>query len=143
MKVDSGLPSTWAIPSVMPWRRPLDIVCGTEKRSQSASSLKLTSPSGVSGGSFPAAYYGLYGDRIFQEFEQRFLRKNVQGALVLRALRPWNLLGLMTPWLSRSDLASNYYHKRVFDEATFADLTAYQGTAEQYDDMTMLVVEVR
>jgi sigma-B regulation protein RsbU (phosphoserine phosphatase) len=26
--------------------------------------------------------------------------------------------------------------------ATFADLLAYQGTAEQYDDMTMLVVEV-
>jgi NTE family protein len=83
--------------------------------------------SGVSGGSFPAAYYGLYGDRIFQEFEPRFLRKNVQGALLLRALRPWNLLGLMTPWLSRSDLASSYYHKRVFDEATFADLTEAGG----------------
>jgi len=83
--------------------------------------------SGVSGGSFPAAYYGLYGDRIFQEFEPRFLKKNVQGALVLRTLLPWNLLGLMTPWLSRSDLASNYYHKRVFDEATFADLTEARG----------------
>jgi NTE family protein len=83
--------------------------------------------SGVSGGSFPAAYYGLYGDRIFEEFEPRFLKKNVQGALVLQMLRPWNLLGLMTPWLSRSDLASDYYHKRVFDEATFADLTEARG----------------
>jgi NTE family protein len=83
--------------------------------------------SGVSGGSFPAAYYGLYGDRIFQEFEPRFLKKNVQGALVLRTLLPWNLLGLMTPWLSRSDLASNYYHKRVFEGATFADLTEARG----------------
>lgn len=27
--------------------------------------------------------------------------------------------------------------------ATFADLAAYQGTTEQYDDMTMLVVSVR
>ena len=26
--------------------------------------------------------------------------------------------------------------------ATFADLAAYQGQAEQYDDMTMLVVEI-
>jgi NTE family protein len=33
----------------------------------------------------------------------------------------------MTPWLSRSDLASKYYHKRVFDEATFADLTEARG----------------
>ena len=83
--------------------------------------------SGVSGGSFPAAYYGLYGDRIFEEFEPRFLNKNVQGALLLRALYPWNLLGLMTPWLSRSDLASSYYHKRVFDGATFADLAEAGG----------------
>jgi sigma-B regulation protein RsbU (phosphoserine phosphatase) len=27
--------------------------------------------------------------------------------------------------------------------AIFADLVAYQGTAEQYDDMTMLIVDVR
>jgi len=31
--------------------------------------------SSVSGGSFTAAYYGLYGERIFTDFEQRFLRK--------------------------------------------------------------------
>ena len=38
--------------------------------------------SGVSGGSFPAAYYALYGDRIFTEFEPLFLRKDVEGALL-------------------------------------------------------------
>ena len=38
--------------------------------------------SGVSGGSFPAAYFGLYGDRIFEDFEERFLYRNVQGALL-------------------------------------------------------------
>lgn len=27
--------------------------------------------------------------------------------------------------------------------ATFADLAAYQGTAEQYDDMTMLVMAIQ
>jgi len=83
--------------------------------------------SGVSGGSFPAAYYGLFGDRIFDEFEERFLRKNVQGALVLQVLNPVNLVLLMTPYLNRSDLASRFYHKNVFDEATFADLTAARG----------------
>jgi serine phosphatase RsbU (regulator of sigma subunit) len=28
-------------------------------------------------------------------------------------------------------------------EATFTDLVAYQATASQYDDMTLLVVEVK
>lgn len=35
----------------------------------------------LSGGSFTAAYYGLYGDRIFQDFEHRFLRKNWESEL--------------------------------------------------------------
>jgi NTE family protein len=83
--------------------------------------------SGVSGGSFPAAYYGLYGDRVFEEFEERFLKKNIQRILIWRALLPWNLLRLMTPYLSRSDLASSYYHKNVFDRATFADLAERWG----------------
>jgi NTE family protein len=83
--------------------------------------------SGVSGGSFPAVYYGLFGDRIFDDFEERFLRKNVQGVLVRQVLNPLNLVLLMTPYLSRSDLASRYYHKNVFDEATFADLAAVRG----------------
>jgi NTE family protein len=83
--------------------------------------------SGVSGGSFPAAYYGLYGDRIFEEFEPRFLKKNIQAALIRQSLKPWNLVRLMTPRLSRSDLASRYYHENVFDEATFADLAEAEG----------------
>jgi NTE family protein len=83
--------------------------------------------SGVSGGSFTAAYYGLYGERIFDEFEPRFLRKNIQWALILQALKPWNLVRLLTPSLNRSDLASLYYHDNVFDNATFADLTVAGG----------------
>jgi NTE family protein len=83
--------------------------------------------SGVSGGSFPAAYYGLFGDRIFEDFESRFLKKNVQGALLFQALRPWNLVRLFTPWLSRSDLASRYYDDKIFDGATYADLTKAGG----------------
>ncbi len=83
--------------------------------------------SGVSGGSFPAAYYGLFGDRIFEEFEPRFLRRNVQLAILLQALRPVNLLRLTTASLSRSDLAAQYYDKKVFDGATFADLGRTRG----------------
>jgi len=88
---------------------------------------EVDSISGVSGGSFPAAYYGLFGDRIFEEFEPRFLNKNVQRALFLRVLRPWNLLRLFTARLSRSDLASRYYDDKIFDGATFADLTQAKG----------------
>ncbi len=83
--------------------------------------------SGVSGGSFPAAYYGLFGDRIFEDFAERFLRKNVQAALFLRILRPWNLIRLATPWLSRSAIASRYYDEKVFDGATYADLQVANG----------------
>ena len=43
---------------------------------------------GVSGGSFTALAYGLYGDRLFSEYEQRFLKRNVQGELIGRALNP-------------------------------------------------------
>jgi len=78
--------------------------------------------SGVSGGSFPAAYYGLFGD-----FEERFLRRNIQRTLVWRTLAPWNLVRVMTPYLSRSDIAARLYHEEVFDRATFADLTAARG----------------
>ena len=37
--------------------------------------------SSVSGGSFTAGYYGLFGDRIFEDFESKFLKKNIQGGL--------------------------------------------------------------
>ena len=44
--------------------------------------------SSVSGGSFTAAYYGLYGDKIFDDFERDFLRLNVQGKLISGILSP-------------------------------------------------------
>ncbi|MGT2433186.1 patatin-like phospholipase family protein [Cupriavidus basilensis] len=36
---------------------------------------------GVSGGSFTALAYGLYGDKLFDDYEQRFLKRDVQGRL--------------------------------------------------------------
>src|SRR5205814_293529 len=39
---------------------------------------------GVSGGSFTALAYGLYGDKLFDDYEQRFLKRNVQGELIKR-----------------------------------------------------------
>ena len=44
---------------------------------------------GVSGGSFTALSYALYGDQLFSEYEERFLKRNVQGTLLARALNPF------------------------------------------------------
>ena len=78
--------------------------------------------SSVSGGSFTSAYYGLRGDRIFEDFEDRFLRKNVQGALIGQVFNPINWVRLLSSSYGKSDLAARYYDKILFDKATFADL---------------------
>ena len=43
---------------------------------------------GVSGGSFTALAYGLYGEKLFDECERRFLKRDVQGELIARFLSP-------------------------------------------------------
>jgi NTE family protein len=86
--------------------------------------------SGVSGGSFTAAYYGLFGDRIFKDFELRFLRKNIQGALLARKfLYIPNWFRLFSPNFDASDIAAEYYNKHVFDGGTFGDILARGGPA--------------
>jgi NTE family protein len=81
----------------------------------------------VSGGSFTAAYYGLFGDRIFQDFETRFLRRNIQGRLLLGLLNPLNWFRFAATFFSRTDLAVQYYDETIFDHSTFADLLAAKG----------------
>ena len=84
--------------------------------------------SGVSGGSFTAAYYGLYGDRIFEDYESRFLKKNVQGdILTAMFLNPVNWFRLSSPNFDRSDLAAEYYDENVFDRKTFGDILERKG----------------
>ncbi len=46
---------------------------------------------GVSGGSFTALAYGLYGDKLFDIYEASFLKRNVQGELIRRILNPAQL----------------------------------------------------
>ena len=84
--------------------------------------------SAVSGGSFTAGYYGLFGDRIFLDFEDAFLKKNIQGALTRRTfLNPVNWVRLNSPWFDRSDLAAEYYDKYIFEGGTFGDIAARKG----------------
>ncbi len=82
---------------------------------------------GVSGGSFTASYFALFGDRIFVDFEERFLKRNIQADLILKLLAPWNWGHLISPFYDRTDLAIDYYHEQIFDEATFGDLKLRDG----------------
>jgi NTE family protein len=84
--------------------------------------------SSVSGGSFTAGYYGLFGDRIFEDFENKFLKKNIQRAVVLRTLfNVANWVRLLSPTFARSDLGAEYYDKHIFEGGTFGDISARKG----------------
>ena len=78
--------------------------------------------SSVSGGSFTAAYYGLYGERLFSEFETKFLKRDVQGELTARLFSPGNWFRLASSTFDRIDLASEYYDEIIFDRQRFNDL---------------------
>jgi NTE family protein len=83
--------------------------------------------SAVSGGSFTAAYFGLYGDRIFQDYEKVFLRRDVQGELTDQVLNPFNWPTLWSPFYTRADMATELYDNTIFDHATFGDLDKASG----------------
>ena len=85
---------------------------------------EVTTINAVSGGSFTAAYYCLYGDRIFADYEQLFLKRDVQSDLLRRCLSPVNSARLSSPYFGRSDLAAEYYDELLFHGAAFGDLAA-------------------
>jgi NTE family protein len=82
---------------------------------------------GVSGGSFTALAYGLYGDRLFSEYEKRFLKRDVQGELLGRVFNPIHWWALGSPYWGRSELAADLYDEILFNGATFADLQRGSG----------------
>ncbi len=78
--------------------------------------------SSVSGGSFTAAYYALYGERIFSDFEARFLKRDVQGELTRKILAPANLVRGASPKFGRIDLVAEYLDAEIFHHGTYGDL---------------------
>ncbi|MEP6943694.1 MAG: patatin-like phospholipase family protein [Betaproteobacteria bacterium] len=82
---------------------------------------------GVSGGSFTALAYGLYGERLFAEYEPRFLKRDVQGELISRSLNPKYWSALSSDGWGRSELAAQFYDEILFNGATFADLERGKG----------------
>jgi len=83
--------------------------------------------SAVSGGTFPAAYYALRGEKTFGEFEAKVLARNFESELVWRILTPTNWFRLPSGTFGKSDLFAELYDETVFDHATFADLKKAGG----------------
>ena len=82
---------------------------------------------GVSGGSFTALAYALYGDKLFDSYEQQFLKHNVQGDLIARFLNPVNWTALWSESYGRSEMAEQLYDEILFHGATFGDLIDKPG----------------
>lgn len=83
--------------------------------------------SAVSGGTLPATYYGLRGEKTFEEFETRVLSRNLERELALRILTPTNWFRLPSGTFGKSDLFAELYDETVFDHATFGDLKRANG----------------
>lgn len=74
----------------------------------------------VSGGSIVAAYYALHRERLFTDFEQKFLKRNVEAELRNSLLT--NLTRVAQARFSRGDLLAEYFDRELFQGATYADL---------------------
>jgi NTE family protein len=84
--------------------------------------------SAVSGGTFPATYYALRGEKTFEEFEVRVLSRNLEMELAKRIiLNPANWFRLPSGTFGKSDLFAELYDETVFNHATFGDLQQANG----------------
>ena len=105
----------------------------------------------VSGGSFTAAYYGLYHDKIFTDFERDFLKVDIDAYIWGTYLLPWRWQWLFSANIGTNDEMARIYNNLIFHGATFSDLarkgkptisinatdinygTAFSFTQDQFD----------
>ncbi len=78
----------------------------------------------VSGGSFTAAYYGLFGQRIFSDFETKVLRRNFTRDAILGTLSPLSAPRLVSSTFDRSDLMAEEYGDTVLEGRSYRDMCA-------------------
>ena len=85
--------------------------------------------SSVSGGSFPAAYYGLHHDhKIFTDFEKDFLNQDVEKYIWGSYLLPWRFAkALFNPNYGTNDRMAEVYDNLMFHGATFARISSASG----------------
>lgn len=80
--------------------------------------------SGVSGGSFTAAYYGLYRDKMFGRYKKAFLYQDTDSYIYGIYLLPWNWTWMVDPNVGTNDFMERVYDRALFHGATFKDLQA-------------------
>ena len=83
---------------------------------------ELDTYAAVSGGSFPAAYYGLYRERTFETFERDFLKADIDDYIWGIYLFPWKWEWMVNPRYGTNDEMGMIYDKLMFHGATYADL---------------------
>lgn len=72
----------------------------------------------VSGGSYTAAYYGLFGKDVFDNFARDFLYHDWQGELMGLAFRPGNMAAMASANYNRSDLVAAHLNRTLFQGKT-------------------------
>ncbi len=77
----------------------------------------------VSGGSYTAAYYGLFGDRIFRDFERKFLKRDLQKVLLRMYLSPAHVGSWFNRRLNRGDLVARWFGNNIYENKTFRDMS--------------------
>lgn len=81
----------------------------------------------VSGGSFTGAYYTLFGNKIFTEFKDKFLYRDIECDLFWKMSNPVNWWRLASPYFSRIDLAAELYDESIFNRQTYETLARKAG----------------
>lgn len=80
--------------------------------------------SGVSGGSVTAAYFGLAGRRIFQDYEQRFLYKDAEAGLRTALWDPTNLARAASSGVNDRSNLPKWLDENLFGGATLSAFNA-------------------
>jgi NTE family protein len=83
--------------------------------------------SAVSGGSITAAYYGLFGERLFTDFRQGFLQRNVTQELKDIVLSAGTLTRLSSETFGTGDVLDEYFRQQLFGSATLDQLLDAEG----------------
>ncbi len=83
--------------------------------------------SAVSGGSITAAYFGLFGDRLFSDFRSAFLERNVSADLKDIILSAGTLTRLSSETFGTGDVLDEYFRQQLFGSATLDKLFDLDG----------------
>ncbi len=83
--------------------------------------------SSVSGGSITAAYFGLFGKRIFTDFRGAFLERNVTAELTSILLTPTTLSRISSDTFGSGDVLDEYFSQSLFGTAPIRQLVDGDG----------------